>query len=368
MNIPTTFPAPPVNGFFVSGAGGGLNKVDGVPDEMCYPREIAKDLERQNYVVDIRPGTAGITEVNELFDKLDHMLRTRVSAFLKLSKEHQPELGFLALRVATVLQYLAMSEIQVYLGTSELRKRRKNPAWSAGLEKTYKLLDQSFEKIFNATNPDHWMFTADHSIVPYTHRCDCNRILQDLGLQKYKYDPTGTIKNLIKQMLNRQTFCIARQSLLKDSVAFADWYISAIFVNDNQRFSGPVEDNKLDETVDQICDKFNKHPSCIYYQLKAVPYRRRFKDSRYVDYLPDIKVDCSESIFFKNGGPCISKNPDFTRLKNLKKVRGSMHSGQKGRHPLFCCDGQTAKLIRDSDPHDLTLVYKLTERIFGDKT
>jgi hypothetical protein len=43
-----------------------------------------------------------------------------------------------------------------------------------------------------------------------------------------------------------------------------------------------------------------------------------------------------------------------------------MHSGNKTRFPFFATDPETAKLIRPEDPKDLTLVYKLTERIFGE--
>ena len=52
MNVPTTFPAPNVDGFFVSGAGGGLNKVEGIPEAMCYPPELKKTLEDKSYIVD----------------------------------------------------------------------------------------------------------------------------------------------------------------------------------------------------------------------------------------------------------------------------------------------------------------------------
>ena len=83
-------------------------------------------------------------------------------------------------------------------------------------------------------------------------------------------------------------------------------------------------------------------------------------------HLPDVKIHCSDEYFFSRyPGDFVRPNPDYKPLESIANVSGGMHSGQKGRHPLFCCDRETAKLIREDDPLDLTLVYKLTERIFS---
>ena len=54
MNIPTTKYAPIIDGFFVSGAGGGLAGVDGIPEEFCYPKEVAPYLNEKGYVIEDR--------------------------------------------------------------------------------------------------------------------------------------------------------------------------------------------------------------------------------------------------------------------------------------------------------------------------
>jgi len=45
VNVPTTYPAPEVNGFFISGAGGGAPVVENATEELCYPSEILPILE-----------------------------------------------------------------------------------------------------------------------------------------------------------------------------------------------------------------------------------------------------------------------------------------------------------------------------------
>ena len=91
MNVPTTFPAPEVNGFFVSGAGGGVNKVDGIPPDLCHPKEIAPFLEQLGYKIDLRFGTAGIKDIQELFDRLCDMLEKRTEAFEQSEKGNPQE-------------------------------------------------------------------------------------------------------------------------------------------------------------------------------------------------------------------------------------------------------------------------------------
>ena len=99
--------------------------------------------------------------------------------------------------------------------------------------------------------------------------------------------------------------------------------------------------------------------------MEAKPYRKLTPDAKYQAHLPDVKIHCSEEIFFSRfEGPFVRENPDYGPLPSIDKARG-MHTGQKGRHPVFCCDNTTSELIQDDDPMDLRLVYKLTKRIFS---
>ena len=211
MNIPTTFPAPQVNGFFVSGAGGGVNKVDGVPEQMCYPPSIAKELEQAGYVVDLRPGTAGITQVKELFRQLTTMLQNRCDAFLKLNQHHKPDFAFLAFRVATVIQYLAMSELEAIWKCNFKNENESDPIWQDGIHQLYRHMDDCFERIFQETNPEHWMFTADHSIVPYYYRCNANKFLQDCGFQNTFTNLKGTAKGILLALTGKRKWKVLRK-------------------------------------------------------------------------------------------------------------------------------------------------------------
>ncbi len=54
MNVPTTNPAPPVKGFFVSGGGGGREASDSIDVNQCHPKSIKVALDKLGYIVDER--------------------------------------------------------------------------------------------------------------------------------------------------------------------------------------------------------------------------------------------------------------------------------------------------------------------------
>ena len=372
MNVPTTFPAQPVNGFFVSGAGGGVNKVDGIPPELCHPQSLAKDLEEMGYEIDIRFGTAGLTDIGELFRRLERMLRKRTDAFLQLATEHKLDFGFLTLRAPTVVQYLAMSEMQAYFQRKSghpVPTHASTQQWEEGFERLYATLDDCIKQVIEATCPEHWILTSDHGAVPYRYQMNIDRFLQDHGFQPYKISWKKTLRKFAARVIKSKPFAPVRIAKNDQSTAFGHWYLSGIFVNDAARFGGPVSEADVNKITDELCQRFNSTQEASQYEMQAKPYRSQFEGAKFHSHLPDVKIHCSDEIFCASGpGAFIRANPGYAPLPSIAKIQGGMHSGQKGRHPVFCCDMQTGALISDQDPLDLTLVYKLTERIFGDKT
>lgn len=380
MNVPTTFPAQPVEGFFVSGAGGGFNKVEGIPEDLCYPKSLAKELEKLGYVIDIRLGTAGIKDIQQLFDKVNEMQEKQVEAFIRLCKQKQPDFGFIATRATTVIQYLAMSELQSYLayrrGEITEQEAIRHSIWFKNFEKHYALLDNLLKRLIEELNPEHFILTSDHGAVPYKYQVNFNNFLQGYGYQSKKLLIRPSLKSLInsfrsfRSLVNfirgKKVFKPVYEKQWGETKAFTSWYGNRIFINDSRRFCGPVKEDEIDQVVAQICDDFNQNQEAKKYQMEAKPYRKLYPDAKYNDYLPDIKIHCPTTIFaIRDEAHFIRQNKNYAPLPNLNRVQGGMHSGQKGEHPLFCCDHRTANMIQDQDAKDLTLVYKLTERIFN---
>lgn len=68
MNVPTTTPVPKItNGIVIGSLGGGLNKIDGIPEALVSDKKTRRFLEEKNYIVDIRIPNDGIAETGDYF-------------------------------------------------------------------------------------------------------------------------------------------------------------------------------------------------------------------------------------------------------------------------------------------------------------
>ena len=353
MNVPTTFPAQPVEGFFVSGAGGGVNKVEGIPEDLCYPNSLAKELEELGYVIDIRVGTAGIKDIQLLFDKVNEMQEKRVEAFIRLCKKQQPDFGFIATRATTDIQYLAMSELQSYFayrrGELTDEEANKHAIWFENFEKHYNLLDQLLKRLIEELSPEHFIITSDHGAVPYKYKANFNAFLQNYGYQQEKLVIKGTLNSLINSFRRKKSFQPVYRTQWEKTKAFTGWYDPRIFINDSRRFNGPVKEDEIDQMVAQICGDFNKTPEAKEYYMEAKPYRKLYPDAKYNHYLPDIKIHCPTTIFpAPDEGPFIRPNEDYAPLPNLDNVKGGNALRPKRRTSTFLlrskdCDPDTGR-------------------------
>ena len=329
MNIPTTFPAPEVDGFFVSGAGGGVNKVDGIPPDLCHPKLLASELEQLGYEIDIRFGTAGIKQIDELIDRLVRMMKARKDAYLKLCQQRSPDFGFIVFRAPTVVQYLAMSEIESYI-RNKRTGHAENTVWSRGFERLYGALDECIRDVMTACNADHFAICADHGAAAYRYRADTNRFLQLAGFQRAHTRWGRTAKNAIGSLLGRRRYYRDRSIDYQHSQAFGHWYLSGIFVNDQRRFGGPVSEPEVESLTDRICERFNESRWAKEFSIEAKPYRRLHPKARYSDHLPDIKLHCSDEIFVSiEPGKVVRPNPDFGPVADLEDVKGGNVYGPK---------------------------------------
>jgi hypothetical protein len=187
--------------------------------------------------------------------------------------------------------------------------------------------------------------------------------------------PLKVLKSTLVRLLPGKLLTNVRQSIPKNVVNLAhdtDWrstrafghnYIDGIYLND-QRFGGPVKNNQLEALVDEICDLFNSDPTAVKYGVTANPYRRKFTGRAYADHLPDIKLDKGDELHCVGVGEFIRSNPNYGPIPPLSEVKEDMFTGQKGSRPLFMVNKDLASMIEPDDSRDLTLVYKLTERLF----
>ena len=152
------------------------------------------------------------------------------------------------------------------------------------------------------------------------------------------------------------------------SVAFGSNYIAGIYINDKQRFGGPVNnEGERKKLIIEICHKFNDRPSEERCGMTAVVYRDVHKDGKFSDFLPDIIFEGSEGIFFYNTGEkFVWANKNYGLIpKELSKVKHAAFTGDKGKNPICLISKQTEMFVHESDRRNLTVVYKIVDRMLA---
>ena len=381
MNVPTTTPAPKVtNGVVIGSAGGGLNKIEGIPPQLVSDESVIPTLEGKNYIVDIRIPNSEYATTSDMLDDLIVMEERRTDCFIDLCQQRGIEAGFLCNRGTTITGYLASSEIESYDAYNTLEEfmpRHEDKSWiHKKLEEHYEMLDRQLERLYTELKPDHFIITADHGMVPHRYRANASAFLKQHGYTKQK--ESAPLIKWLRAAKNWLGFRKTTPGLMKkipgafDLVASRDWrktkafghrYIPGIYINDSRRFAGPVSEASIDSVVDEIVETFNMLDTEERKGMRAVPYRRRF-DGPHTDKLPDIKFEDADGIFFNEGvEKLIYPNPRYGPVPlAMAEVDSSDFTGTKGDQPLCVVTKNTANLVRSGDARDLTLIYHLADR------
>jgi len=386
MNVPTTTPVPKTtNGIVIGSAGGGLNKIEGIPEMLVSDEKTRKFLEDKNYVVDIRIPNRDISDTEELFRQLKKMEDVRTDCFIEMCQKEDVEFGLLANRGTTIAQYLARSEIESYAALKEMSEfmlEGGQKSWVHNhLEEHYAALDNNIRCLYEELQPDHFVITADHNTVPHKYRASVTPFLLKHGYLRKKNIGKGSVIVKIKSMLKilglggkigkvTKKLSPGMRDALKEydwskSVAFGSKYISGIYINDQRRFNGPVAEKDVDSLVGEICVTFNALSNSERRDMIATPYRSANLDGKFSDALPDIMLSCSEGIFFYNSGNRIVwENPEYGPIpKDLQKVVHAAFTGDKGCNPVCLMDCQAAAYLSEHEPKNLTTVYNLAHQI-----
>jgi predicted AlkP superfamily phosphohydrolase/phosphomutase len=380
MNIPGTFPAATVNGFFVSGAGAGVGKIDAITDELCSSQDVKDVLEKRRYIADTRLIASGVQDEEAFFERLEAMLRNRADVFIELARMHEIEFGMLAIMATSRVQYFAMHDIQRLVSTSlECDTRHQGlSSIQERIKRLYTILDETIGVLFKELSPEQFILTADHGAVPFRYTANANDFLARIGMltratnhpvwkRLIETSPTKLFPyyfiRVFAPWIVRDIFDPVIWSATK---AFGHRYISGIYLNDD-RFSGPVTNEEKTRLVEEIVSEFNAAPEAAEYGMVARPYRQRHRDSPFHHILPDVWLDIPDDIFCEGSGKFIEENPYYKPVTALAEIHKDMYSGLKGKHPLFITDAITNSLIRSSDPRDLTIVYRLVDRVFSSR-
>jgi predicted AlkP superfamily phosphohydrolase/phosphomutase len=389
MNVPTTTPVPRTKiGIIVGSGGGGLNKIEGIPDELVSDEKTKEFLLSNNYIPDIRTPNRDFSTLEELVENLNKMETIRTNCFIDLCRKNNVQFGFLVNRGTTIVEYITRSEIESY---SALKFMNEFMASKSSTNKIHKLLEQHFslldkfiKKMYEELKPDHFILTSDHGMAPHKYLGSVTPLLIENGWL-IKKQSAGLLKGLRKTLskvgFNKTTSSLTKKLSpnLRDSFKEINWkstqafgndYISGIYINDHDRFNGPVKRTKdIENLTDEICNAVNADKSFDEVGLRAIKYRINYRHAKFQKYLPDIIFEGAEGIYFDDKGKSvIRRNPNYGSVPTeLEKININPFTGEKGRHPLCLLTSKTTQLVSENNSYDLTLIYELTKRVLQSK-
>lgn len=385
MNLPTVFPAPKVNGFFVSGGGGGAPVVEQAIPELCYPTEILSVLEKNDYIVDER--TVQLV-VDKKLDTPDLMMRElanknskRTKSFIELSKQYNIDFGFIVYKTSSVTAetIIAPEWNKIINGEEDVDSETID-----AIKSYYEKFDGEIKKLKDAFPEAEIIFTADHGTIARTHSVNLNIFLQNNQFQK----PATTTKNIKKTVIQKLKKIIPfplkvklqKISSIKQAVdtvvnfdnmntlAFShtknDWN-HGIYINDKSRFGGPVDSKDISKIKEEIIETFNSNNEAQKHNLKAYSIKESINNP--VEFFPDIIIDMPSGYVTNNAVnefiQVFHRPHGVSSLSSI--LRGDMIS-IKAHEPLAVDCGKFTKEDKKLyDGRDLTAIYDLVLQKFN---
>ena len=409
MNVPTTFPAPKVNGFFVSGGGGGAKVVKEATGELCYPKNIVKYLQRIGYIVDERMPDLfekNLLTVEKVFSRFQLKNKKRTEAFIQLSKEKQIDFGFVVYKTSSVMvEYFTIPELEKESKGEKIFDRNL-------LEKSrnyYQEFDKQIKTLVESFKGAEIIFVSDHSEIKSSFQVDANYFLQSNGFQTkqkkqlkkqlkkitnktirfmkdlVRYNiPLRLKKRIIsfrkgvsekestgKGLLSEQYFEFDPNRTVAFCVPFGDW-TRGIYINDEERFNGIVAEKDILNLSRQISDRINNNRIAKEHGISS-HVKPRF-DTSVSKYYPDVVLDMPDGYLVrKNTKDFVTKfegnkakNTNFDTIEMWRK-QGLKPLCIRGHHPIAVSSTLWTEDIL-SMSSDLTAIYRHLLKQFETKT
>lgn len=380
MNVPTTFPAPEVKGFFVSGGGGGGPAIAEVSASQCYPKEIENLLKESDYIVDERlPNLLGeqkLYDPKDFYDRIETMNEKRTSNFIKLAKRFDIDFGFVVYKTS-----LVTAETLVIPELERCCRLGKNSDFVEHTKRMYQKLDLHVKQLIDSFPEANIILVSDHSTVLRQWSVNANSFLEEIGLQKslptkrgiffliksYKHLIPLSIRKLIKKSsVVKASYESMNNFDAKATLAFSITFSNGqhgIFINDKKRFGGPVTAQQVEQLTTLIIEKFNTHPESLKHNFTA---RKSPKNS--VDRFPDIILDLPDGYATSQmSNQFVKLYQPKVKVFDLKEAaKGKFHT-IKGHQPL-CVNFNANWLVKvTKNSCDLTLVYQHIVDFFAKK-
>lgn len=382
-NLPTTFPAPQVDGFFISGGGGGAPVTEAATSELCSPEDILPTLSKHGYIVDDRLYQLVVEKKlntpKQILDRFAFMNERRTESFIALNNRFDVDFGFIVYKTTSVVTETLLNAEYC---------RRRNPANTPdegmvdAAEEYYRKFDEQIERLRKAYPDAQFVFVSDHGSIARSHTVNPNILLQERGLQQVQTS-RNAVKSLVSSFKSMVPFPI--KHMLKKSgaakfkavgetnfnqgrtLAFCkttgDWS-HGIYVNDEKRFAGPVPEGEIVATRDRIVELINSDLVAKEHGISA----RTLPNTSGValGYFPDVQLVVPNGYLTSDKGKqFISEYVPPASQSSLSAVMRGDILGIKSHSPIACFGEAACEIFDKTDMQgDLTVVYDRIIDIF----
>ena len=266
LGIPTTFPAKPVNGFYVASGGGGASLTT---DAVLYPPEIKDIIDAEAYQYDVRfPDFIGKKPVR-FINTLTKADETRWKVARKLLKEFNP-LNFFA------VVFTGADRIQHFFW-DRVEKLSKSGSIDDEVDQAilgyYQAIFKILEKMIDELSSNKVVIASDHGFCRYKKSVNIVNLLSQKGYvrkRKFRVNELGkqTAKFIIPHtlrpylsLLRRKTTMGGEWRLNPPSIDFSKSLVvpfsglQGLYLNEKNRFPhGVIESDESDAICSDICN------------------------------------------------------------------------------------------------------------------
>lgn len=345
FGLPTTYPAPRVNGYCISGSGAGFDQSSGISEKAVNPKKLLHEInDFGGLSPEIRFSNGKYTSKKDFLRDESSGLINRSKLFTFLSKKYSTNVNIFFDKYFAHLAWICMGEIELYY-----QGKLKNNKF---LIEHLKAFNDTINNIIHELKPAGVILISDHGVQERVYSVNMNKFLEKVGLIK-KGSITKKIgvlsKNFLKKIIPTRYHKPISSKFLKNksrvgipgngiydeskSYIFAARYIPGLFIN-TSRFGGNVDSDKI-----QFYRKYLKDLISNDDILKKIGIRVDLNalNCKMANNLGKEFIPLTEpaGVFFEDNGKMVVKN-NFLNKYDDKIPRGSsMLTGIKNRDAIF---------------------------------
>lgn len=372
FGLPTTYPAPKVDGFCISGSGAGFDQSEGMPVDAFFPpnlKEIVDDF--GGLSPELRYANGDFDSISKYLQLEREGFAQRLDLFVKLVQSQNTDVSIFFDKYFAHFAWLLMRDLEDF----ENQPSNKQRVIRLHLDFIGKQIGSIIERF-----PDvQFLVVSDHGAQGRMGSINLNMLLLKSNLlfntkpfEQLKIHLRRKIKRLLpKKYLSNAAKFAPKQKVGKrapgegmycgvKSSCFAARYIPGIFIN-TEAFGGRILDTEIEKCFANIKHAVNSNPDLKRIGVKVlcdkpINFYESEGEEPTVWFVP---VTEPKGFFFESDGPLIDLNKFEVDEKFLAPRFSSMIGGIKDRDAILGVDKKNASYVHEKKPKNLVDAHQV---------